>query len=397
MKILQFLSWEYPPRIVGGLARHVYWLSRELARRGVEVLVVTLDYPGAPRFEYVDGVKIVRVRSYVLPSPDFISWVHQFNMWMIKDASDELHDISIIHAHDWLSALSAITLKHTLRKPLVATIHSTEYGRRGGIFNEFQKHIHEVEWRLTYEAWRIIVCSEYMRSEVMNVFNLPSDKIDIIPNGINPIDLSKPIDNVRRRYAEDWEKIVLFVGRLVHAKGIHIFVEAGINLLGRRGDVKFVVVGDGVLREELMRRVSERGVSHKFFFTGFISDNDLNDLYRVCDVAVFPSIYEPFGIVALEAMSAAKPVIVSDVGGLSSLVIDGFNGVKVPPNDPYILSRAIERVISNPTLAEHLGKNGFNHVYQNYTWDKIADKTLKTYSQVLETYKRSSWFKATNH
>lgn len=394
MKILQFLSWEYPPRIVGGLARHVYWLSRELARRGIDVIVVTLDYPGAPRVEYVNGVRIVRVRSYVLPSPDFISWVHQFNMWMIKDALNELHDVSIIHAHDWLSALSAITLKHALRKPLVVTIHSTEYGRRGGIFNDFQRHIHEVEWWLTYEAWRIIVCSEYMKREVINVFNLPSDKIDVIPNGINPIDLSKPIDTVktRRKYAEDWEKIVLFVGRLVHAKGIHIFVEAGIDLLKRRDDVKFVVVGDGVLREDMMRIVSERGISHKFFFTGFISDNDLNDLYRVCDVTVFPSLYEPFGIVALEAMSAAKPVIVSDVGGLSNLVVDGFNGLKTPPNNPYILSRVIEKVISDPEFAEYLGRNGFHHVYKNYTWDKIADMTLKTYSRVMEEYKKSSWY-----
>ena len=394
MKILQFLSWEYPPRIVGGLARHVYWLSRGLARRDIEVIIVTLDYPGAPRIEYVDNVKVIRVRSYVLPSPDFASWVHQFNIWMVKDALNELHNISIIHAHDWLSALSALTLKHALRKPLIVTIHSTEYGRRGGIFDNLQRHIHEVEWWLTYEAWRVIVCSEYMKGEVINVFNLPSDKIDVIPNGVNPIDLSKPIDtaNTRRRYAEDWEKIILFVGRLVHAKGIHIFVEAGMDLLKRRSDVKFIVVGDGVLRENMMRIISERGFSHKFFFTGFISDNDLNDLYRVCDVAVFPSLYEPFGIVALEAMSAAKPVIASDIGGLSNLVIDEFNGLKIPPNNPYALSRAIERIISNPEFSKYLGENGFHYVYKNYTWDKIVDMTLKTYSRVIEEYKRSGWY-----
>ncbi|MCX8205343.1 MAG: glycogen/starch synthase, partial [Candidatus Nezhaarchaeota archaeon] len=156
MKVLM-LSWEYPPRIIGGLARHVYWLSRSLAKRGTEVVVVTLDHPEAPEKEFEGGLRVVRVASYGFKSPDFVSWVHQFNLNMARAALEEAEGCSIIHAHDWLTAVAGITLKHLLRRPLIATMHSTEYGRRGGNVSEgLQRHIHEVEWWLTYEGWRVI-------------------------------------------------------------------------------------------------------------------------------------------------------------------------------------------------------------------------------------------------
>ena len=387
------LSWEYPPRIVGGLARHVYWLSKALAQRGVEVTVITLDYPETPRVEQERNLKIVRVASHGFASSDFASWVHQFNLNMIEAALDE-EDASLIHVHDWLTATAGITLKHLLRKPLIATIHSTEYGRRrGALHDTLQRHIHEVEWWLAYEGWRVIVCSNYMKNELMNYLGVPEDKISVIPNGINPFDVRLQIDvhSVRRRYAEDWEKIVLFVGRMVYEKGAHLFVDAALSLLSRRQDVKFVLVGEGPMRKDLMDKAYKSGFWHKFYFTGFVEDVELFELYEVCDVAVFPSLYEPFGIVALEAMSLGKPVVASDVGGLSEIVVDGLNGLKVPLGDVQALSRAIERLVEDQSTAKEMGRNGARRVRELYSWDVVGERTFRLYEQVLREYLSNPW------
>jgi len=390
---LLMLSWEYPPRIVGGLARHVYWLSKALAQRGVEVTVITLDYPETPGLEQGRNLKIVRVASHGFTSSDFASWVHQFNLNMIEAALEE-EDVSLIHAHDWLTATAGITLKHLLRKPLIATIHSTERGRRRGVLHDpLQRHIHEVEWWLAYESWRVIVCSNYMKSELMRFLGVPEDKISVIPNGINPFEVKLQLDvrRVKRRYAEDWEKVVLFVGRMVYEKGPHVFVDAALSLLSRRQDVKFVLVGEGPMRKSLMDKVYRSGFWHKFYFTGFVEDIELYELYEVCDVAVFPSLYEPFGIVALEAMSVGKPVVASDVGGLSEVVVDGLNGLKVPPGDVWALSYAIERLIGNPSKAEEMGKNGAQKVRELYSWDVVGERTLRLYERVLQEYSSNPW------
>ncbi len=389
------LSWEYPPRIVGGLARHVYWLSKGIARHGHQVIVGTLSNNSENIIERHDNLIIIRVNPYRIPSPDFISWVHQFNQILIEYIIDNARsDIDIIHAHDWLTARAGIILKHLYRKPLIATIHSTEYGRRNGLHNVFERHIHEMEWLLTYEAWKIIVCSHYMREEVRRVFATPSDKIHVIPNGVNPIKKIefKEVLSVLEKYRiPSSTKIVLFVGRLVHEKGVQILIESIPYVTQMVDNVFFVIVGTGPMREELERRSRELSVQNRVIFTGFVTDQELHALYNAAYVAVFPSLYEPFGIVALEAMSIGKPVIVSNVGGLSEIVEHGRNGLKVPPGDVKALANAIIELLLSPERAEELGKNGYNDVYKKYTWDKIAEETLKIYEKVLDEYNTGLW------
>ncbi|MCS7140492.1 MAG: glycosyltransferase family 4 protein [Candidatus Nezhaarchaeota archaeon] len=393
MRVLM-LSWEYPPRIIGGLARHVYWISRALAQHDVDVTVVTLDYPEVPAIEHEKNLKVIRVMSYGFHSSDFPSWVHQFNLNMVEAALEEGGDFSIIHAHDWLTATAGIALKHILRRPLISTMHSTEYGRRGGLIRDvLQRHIHDMEWWLTYESWKVIVCSNYMKSELRRSLSVPDDKVVVIPNGVNPISIPTftNLHEFRRKYAEDWEKIVLFVGRIVYEKGPHTLIDATLQLLSRRQDLKVVIVGEGPMRKELMNKVDRSGFKHKFYFTGFIEDIELTRLYMVSDVAVFPSLYEPFGIVALEAMSAGKPLIVSDVGGLSEIVVDGFNGLKVPVGDVNALSSALEYLIGNPDIAKRMGENGARRAREVYSWDVIGEKTLEVYHKVLQEYLNSPW------
>jgi len=388
------ISWEYPPRIVGGLARHVFWLSKELGNIGVEITIVSLDHPLAPMFEKQGKNTIVRCLSYRFPSPDFITWVYQFNCWMLEKILTELrNDYDIIHVHDWLTAPIGLTLKHIFRKPLVVTIHSTEYGRRTGIHNDFQKHIHEIEWKEVFEAWKTIVCSEYMKKEVIAAFNVPLNKLSVIPNGVNPVSLDQKADIIeaRSRYAEPWENIVLYVGRMVFEKGVHILVESARQLLSRRWDVKFILVGEGPLRANLTNSIEKIGLGNKFYFPGFLTDEEVKVLYNICDIAVFPSLYEPFGIVALEAMSAGKTVIASDTGGLSDIIVHGFNGLKVSPSSSIDLEKAIDYLLNHPKERSRMGHNGLNTVYEKFSWKSIARHTKKIYQRVLEEYNKGSW------
>ncbi|RZN55798.1 MAG: glycosyltransferase family 1 protein [Candidatus Methanomethylicota archaeon] len=387
MKVL-ILSWEYPPHIIGGLGKHVYHISKALASKNIDTTVITYTDGTSKSEEITDNVRVLRVNPYSLRYPDFTSWIHGMNLLMIEKAL-KFKNFDIIHVHDWLTALAGINIKHIMRKPLIATIHSTELGRRRGyLSNDHEKHIHEVEWILTYEAWRIICCSNYMVNEVSNFFQCPLNKIVRIYNGIDPNSLL-PSNNVnRRKYAEDYEKIVLFVGRLVYEKGPHILIEAA-NIL-RRNDIKFLFVGEGSMKPYLLELGKKLGLSEKLYFLGHIPDDILYAIYKMASVAVFPSLYEPFGIVALEAMALGTPVIASAVGGLNEIIINGYNGIKVTPGLAYELAEAIVKIIDDPSLSKKLIENAKNFV-KNFTWEKAAEETIKLYEEVIREYNIGNW------
>jgi glycosyltransferase involved in cell wall biosynthesis len=387
MKVL-ILSWEYPPHIIGGLGKHVYHISKALASKNIDTTVITYTDGTSKSEEIIDNVRVLRVNPYSLRYPDFTSWIHGMNLLMIEKAL-KFRNFDIIHVHDWLTALAGINIKHIMRKPLIATIHSTELGRRRGyLSNDHEKHIHEIEWILTYEAWRIICCSNYMVNEVSNFFQCPLNKIVRIYNGIDPNSLL-PSNNVnRRKYAEDYEKIVLFVGRLVYEKGPHILIEAA-NIL-RRNDIKFLFVGEGSMKPYLLELGKKLGLSEKLYFLGHIPDDILYAIYKMASVAVFPSLYEPFGIVALEAMALGTPVIASAVGGLNEIIINGYNGIKVTPGSAYELAEAIVKIIDDPSLSKKLIENAKNFV-KNFTWEKAAEETIKLYEEVIREYNIGNW------
>ncbi|MEM3553903.1 MAG: glycosyltransferase family 4 protein [Candidatus Bathyarchaeia archaeon] len=394
---VMMLTWEFPPRIIGGISPHVYYLSRSLAKNGVKVYIVTCDFPGAPQHETLDGVEVYRIDSYKNPSPDFASWVYLMNMNMQKEAASivrELGGVDIFHAHDWLVANAGIGLKHVFRRPLLATIHSTEYGRRNGIHSDYERMIHETEAWLTYEAWRVICCSNYMVSHVKWVFGLPQDKLIMIPNGVDAKEYEKSgdvdLNQFRRRFALPEEKIVLFVGRLVYEKGIHVLINAVPKVL-EKVNAKFVIVGNGYMQQSLSEYIRSMGLAYKVMFTGFVDDRTLRNLQKCADVSVVPSLFEPFGIVALEAMAAKSPVVVSDTGGLSEIVEHEVTGVKVYPNNPDSLAWGITRVLLDEKLANKLRENAYRKVVENYNWDKISRQTRKVYESVLNEYSKTFW------
>jgi len=395
---VMMLSWEFPPRTIGGISPHVYNLSRSLAKNGVRVHVVTCDFPGASSHETIDGVEVHRIDSYKNPAPDFATWVYLMNVNMQKEAAAIARSlgekIDIFHAHDWLVATAGIGLKHVFRKPFFATMHSTEIGRRNGIHTDYERMIHETEAWLTYEAWKVICCSDYMISHVRWAFGLPPDKLVKVPNGVNfeayATENKEDLGQFRNRFALSQEKIVLFVGRLVHEKGAHVLVNAVPKVLEKL-DAKFVIVGNGYMRDQLSDLVRGMGLAHKVMFTGFVDDDTLRKLQKCADVSVVPSLFEPFGIVALEAMAAGSPVVVSDTGGLSEIVNHEVDGVKVYAGNPDSLSWGITRVLTDQSFANSLRANARKKIQEKYDWDTIAQQTKTVYEAVLSEYSESFW------
>ncbi len=394
---VMMLSWEYPPRVIGGISPHIYFLSKHLAKQDVKVYVVTCDFPDAPAHEVIDGVEVYRVDSYKNPSPDFATWVYLMNMNMQKETAALMkkigHKIDVFHAHDWLVANAGIGLKHVFRKPLLVTMHSTEMGRRDGLHTTAERMIHETEAWLTYEAWKVICCSDYMISHVRYVFGLPNDKLVMVPNGVNTQcyeGISTNCPDFRSRFALPEEKIVLYVGRLVYEKGIHVLINAVPKVLSKV-NAKFIIVGSGYMKEQLLNIVRSMGLEHKVLFEGFLDEATLLQLQKCSDVSVVPSLFEPFGIVALEAMAAKSPVVASDTGGLSEIIEHDTTGVKVYPNNPDSLAWGITKVLQDDAYAQRLRENAYRRVQERFDWEKIAQQTKRIYEGVLGEYSKSFW------
>jgi len=382
------LTWEFPPRIIGGIAPHVYNLSVNLVKLGSNVHVVTCDFPNTPEYEVVEGVKVHRFDSYKLPTPDFAAWIQLMNLNMQRAAAQIIKSEGgaevILHAHDWLTAKAAVGLKHLNRLPLVTTMHATEYGRRGGVFTEYNQMIHEIEIWLGSESKRVICCSRFMAEQVNRFLGVPFEKIKVIPNGIDPSIFTnlKDVDAVRSRFADKNEKLVLFVGRLVVEKGVRVLLDAIPKVL-RKVDAKFVVAGDGYMKSELINRISENRLKGRVYVTGYLDTNVIRSLFLAADVCAIPSLYEPFGIVALEAMAAGCPVVASDTGGLSEIIDHEKTGIKVYPNNPDSLAWGILRALESGDLVERLKKNMREKVEREYKWSTIAQATKNVYEESL--------------
>ncbi len=387
MRILM-LTWEYPPRIVGGIARVVHDLSHRLIKDGHDVTVVTYKDGNLPDFEDDKGVKVYRVGNYMINPNNFIDWIMQLNFNLIAKSNEVMAKdgaFDVIHAHDWLVAYAAKTLKNSYNIPIVATIHATEAGRNSGIHDEVQRYINDTEWLLTYEASEVLVNSNYMKNELQRLFGLPFEKINVVPNGINLTNFNgvERDYDFRRQYAMDNEKIILFMGRLVYEKGVQNLISAMPKILANYHDAKLIIAGKGGMMDELKAQVEHMGISNKVYFTGYLNSKQVCKMYKAADISVFPSTYEPFGIVALEAMLAGVPTVVSDVGGLNEIIEHGVNGMKSYAGNPNSLADSILTLLFDPQLCSKVTKNAKIKVKNEYNWTKIAQDTYFAYQKAI--------------
>jgi len=380
------LAWEFPPRIVGGIARHCLGLAKALVRQNHEAHVVTLDFPGTPTFEDVEGVKVHRVRIE-LGHPNFITWTFIFNHFLEKQIAtlDTIVGFDVVHIHDWLTAPAGIASKHYLNTPLVATVHSTELGRAQGLRSPDSYMIDGLEWWMTFEASRVILCSRSMTSEVCGHFRLPAEKTKVIPNAIDSSRYARNIDrnSVRRRYGiGPNEKMVLFIGRLVPQKGVEYLIKAVPKIAHRQWGAKFIIAGDGWSKSYLEELSASLGYSDRIRFLGFVSDSELVELTMSADALVVPSVYEPFGIVALEGMAAGVPVVAASVGGLAEIVEHDRTGVLVYPENLESIAWGVNKVLSDSGYTDWITTNAKKKVQDVYSWETVAKRTSEVYEDV---------------
>ncbi|MEA1962347.1 MAG: glycosyltransferase family 4 protein [Bacillota bacterium] len=378
-------SWEFPPQMVGGLGQHVYDLSRFLVAEGIAVHIISPCVKDAPDHEMENGVAIHRVGRPNTEGDNFKSWTFMFNSEAIREAirlSSELGGFDVIHAHDWLVAYAGRAVAKIFEIPLVSTIHATEHGRNLGLHNRTQREINEIEKNLALEADTVICCSQYMQKEICSLFDVKQNIVTIIPNGVDPQQFlqlpSKPLIEF-----DPGEKAVFFIGRLVPEKGVWQLISCFPKVLERVPEARLYIGGRGPQLNILQELANELGISDEVVFTGFLKPHQRNYVYKNASVAVFPSLYEPFGIVALEAMATKTPVIVGNVGGLSEIVQNEVDGLKVAPGNEKELSNAIISTLTDGDLANRLVENAYQEVKSVYNWEHIAASTIRVYETVI--------------
>jgi glycogen(starch) synthase len=389
MRVLM-ISWEYPPVIEGGLGRHVRKLSEQLADDGVEVHVLTRGGGQLPVHEVRHGVTVHRVRE-----PPFPRDVDRFLLW-VQDMNDDMAALGLeltartrfdlVHSHDWLVADSGRRISRAMGLPWLVTVHATEYGRhQGWVEKPPQSGIHALEGQMAKDADSLITCSQYMRGHVGRVFGVKRSKVTVIPNGVDPAELEPivtDINEIRVRFAAPDELLVLLVGRLVYEKGFHLALEALAPVIHRRGNIRFVVAGTGSAEEQLKRQAKSLRLGRCGTFLGWVGDDMLHSLYRAADLCIVPSIYEPFGIVALEAMASGCLCIVADTGGLREVVPgDETVGLRFPARDADALRVLLERVLEDDNERLRLVAEAREHVLA-FDWAQVARQTRSVYDSL---------------
>ncbi|MBA0125031.1 glycosyltransferase family 4 protein [Haloechinothrix sp. YIM 98757] len=393
MRVLM-VSWEYPPVVVGGLARHVHALARHLAHAGHDVVVLCRHEAGTdaathPTTEYVsEGVRVLRVAEdpmHVTFERDLVSWTLAMGHAMIRAGTELLRmwRPDVVHAHDWLVTHPAVALAESARAPLVGTVHATEAGRHSGwLSHPLNRQVHSVEWWLANRSDALITCSEAMRAEVAHLFDLVPLRIHVIHNGIEERGWTVPDTDVRRtreRYSPAGEPLLLFFGRLEWEKGVHDLLAALHGIRAEHPGTRLVVAGTGRQHGALVEQAGELGLEHVVEFAGHLPDRELHALLAAADAAVLPSRYEPFGIVALEAAAAKLPLVASTAGGLGEVVIDGETGLAFSPGDIDALTAGVCAVLSDAEAGVRRAEAARARLAADFDWHRIAAQTATVY------------------
>ncbi|HEY2043531.1 MAG TPA: glycosyltransferase family 4 protein [Jatrophihabitans sp.] len=388
------VSWEFPPVIVGGLGRHVSDLANALSEQGHDVRVLTRGTARHSVTESVDGVPVTRAADdeldIGLAAESILAWTQAFEHALIR-AGLQLLDAwrpDVIHAHDWLVAQTSRTLQGRCGAPLVVTMHATEYGRQQGWLQQpVPRAIHSVERWLCRRADRVIACSRFMADQVAAIVDLAPGSVAIVGNGIDPAQW-KPagadIEAARRRYLTDGATgpLIAFAGRLVHEKGLQELIKALPLLRPDHPGLRAVVVGRGPDEDDQRDRAHRYQVADLISWPGFLRTAELAAVLGAADVVVVPSLYEPFGMVALESQAVGTPVAVSDTGGLRDLVADGRTGVRFASKNPAAIADAVRTLLADPARTATMAATARDHARTRFSHASVASRVAEIYSSV---------------
>lgn len=400
MKVLM-LGWEFPPVIAGGLGVACKDLSKGLQAEGTDITFVMPSVPqgASSPFAKLRGanevdIKIRRVDSILTPYMNETTYhesvfrvrknhpatlygnnigeeIERYTKAAAQIAREEPHDV--IHAHDWMTFRAAIQAKKRSKKPMVAHVHATEYDRTGGKPNEYIKR---VEQEGLDSADHIITISDYMKRQIIKHYGAPAGKISVIHWGIDPEWVTQA-PRAKSPFANR-EQVVLFLGRMTLQKGPDYFVQAAKDVLKFAPKTRFVMAGDGDMMGRIINSVIDAGMQDRFSFTGFLRGDDVRKAYQLADCYVMPSVSEPFGLVALEAIASGVPVILSKTSGASEVV---KNALRVDFWDTKMMASKIIGVLRHKTMSQEMRCNGRKEV-ENLNLRTPAKKTLDVYKRL---------------
>jgi glycogen(starch) synthase len=388
-----------PPHLYfGGVERRIIEMARRL-HDDVKTTVYSGTKAGFKKPVSVNGTVIVPCFSTDTLFP-LDNWF--FNHTISGAAGTIKADIYEAHTVSGYKFLKTLR-KRNLKAPFIQTIHGVladEYYQalssgslspRARLANLLMWHLSCLEAESARNADLIVTVSKYSSSRMVNLYHVDEAKVRVVPNGVDPEKFkpAEPNEELKRRLGVGNKRIVLFVGRLIHRKGLPFLIEAAARAVKEYGDIAFVIVGEGPLRNQLSSEVENLSLSKNFVFLGDVKDSLLPTLYNCADVFVLPSIQEGQGIALLEAQASAKPVVAFNVGGVREAVLDGESGLLVRRGDSDALAEAILKVLSNPPLGEQMGAKGLEYVLGNFTWDKCAERMLNVYREASVIYGQS--------
>lgn len=414
VKILYF-SYEFPPFHVGGLGTYAQEMAKRFVKRDNSVTTFSKNPGDAPTHEIWKGIEVHRplladivdllpilmpgdVSNWPTSSQEYFAEVLMYNLLSTTKTVNDLvakdeREFDVIVAHDWLSAIAGISAKRELDLPFVFHVHSTEQGRtRNG-----SETIKNLERSAANIADLVITVSDAMKGQLISLGYEP-EKIRAIPNGVD----HEKYDSDREEFSKENVKkfrdkigvgddpMILFVGRLTWVKGVESLTKAMPSILEEKPNTKLVILGHGD-QEGAIQEVIDENDLHKNVITDFkwVEEEERLKYYSVADLAVFPSKYEPFGIVCTEAMSMGDPVVVGAKGtsGFREQVITSGPdrcGSHVDPDSPHDIAKFVLEILKDDELKERMGENARQRVLDNYTLDSVADRTLNAYERLLD-------------
>jgi glycogen(starch) synthase len=389
VKILM-VSWEYPPVVIGGLGRHVHHLATALAEAGHEVVVLSRRPSGTDPSthpstdEIVEGVRVVAAAQDPHEfdfGNDMMAWVLAMGHSMIraglaiKGRRGKPWQPDVVHAHDWLVAHPAIALAEYFDAPLISTIHATEAGRHSGwVSGAISRQVHAIESWLVHESDSLITCSASMSDEIVELFGPGLVETRVIRNGIETARWPFAARRPRKGPAH-----LMYLGRLEYEKGIHDLIAALPRIRRTHPGTRLTIAGTGTQQEFLVEQARKHKVLKAVRFAGHLHHEELVSMLHTADVAVLPSHYEPFGIVALEAAATGIPLATSNVGGLGELVINGQTGVSFPPRDIAGIATAVRTVLDDLDAAQQRAIAARERLNSDFEWHTIAGETAQVY------------------
>lgn len=398
MRILM-LGWELPPHNSGGLGIACYQLCKALSKKGADiefVLPYTASHPGVDFMRvnsaHPQDVETVMKAGMAYDSFKYVKKTGEVKYMDIQGQTAvyeeavgrivKLAEFDVIHAHDWLTCRAALRAKMMTGKPLIVHFHSIESDRAGKEFGG-NPLVREIEALTVSVADRVIAVSQFTKDAIVREYGISADKIEVVHNHFDPSNLEPEGGDNVYRYLQYMRglgyRVVTNVGRLTIQKGLPNLLRAFKEVVAREPKTFLLLVGDGEQKIELINLAADLGIAANVFFAGFQRGKKYRDAYTVSDLFVMPSISEPFGLVALEAIGYGTPVLISKQSGASEVI---HNCLKVDFWDINEIANKITAVVRSDSLREELHANSYKE-YISRSWDQSADRLWNVYSRHL--------------